>query len=203
MKMTNQMGATIDVGRKTIEVSIESGVVLGVRRLSETHVSGSVNNGSGNVSSTVVRTTEFALLGTDRIERSHHFMNHDVFLRDGNRVSLIHASYKGSGWAYLVNHDARTADNVWSAVDYVYHLGLVRKIGWLMLVIGFIAPNAIAGVAHMSKDDSVMFFWCVFGGLLVLKLIQRLRAEWMWRRHLRPALERIAGHLISTPLVIA
>lgn len=170
----------------TIEFHIESGVVLGVCRHSEIHVSGNAN---GGVSSTVYRWTEFSLHGIDGVERPHHFSSHGMFLRNGHRASLIHASCGKSHWAYIINHDTRLAYNPWESSQFVFSLGLVRYFSWwwfLAIVIGGTMP----GLALFILFGAPLF--------LSLKFVQWVRAHLVWKGYLWQELERIKELLLAS-----
>lgn len=189
---------SVNVKGKTVEFCVESGVAMGVRRLSETHVRGNVSQGSGHISSTVVHKTEFALICTDGIERPHWFSSHKLYLRDGHRVSLIHASYRSGMWAYIVNHDTRETLNVWDPADYIYHLGLVRRIGCLWFVLAIAAVIGLVNAAPEVKDISGQLIVGSLSSLVLLKIIQWWRACRIWNCYLCPEFERIEKDLLAS-----
>jgi len=192
-----EMSSVIDVGGKQVNLSVESGHAVGVRRLSETHVTGHVSQGSGRVTSRVVKKTEFALIDLEGVERPHWFSSHDMYLRDGHRVSLIHASYRGSMWAYIINHDTKLALMIWDPSSYIYHLGLVTRIGLMWFVLAIAAIVGLFQWMPESKSVSGPLFGSVLGGLIVLKIIQWWRARSLWTKYLYPEFERIEKALLS------
>ena len=170
---------------ESIEFHVESGVVMGVCRHSETYVSG---GGSSGVSTSVHRWTEFSIVNIDGVERPHYFNSHSMFLRNGHRASLIHASCGKSNWAYIINHDTRLVHNCWDPSDFVFHLGLVRYFSWWWLLAILFLP-AFVGWEPLWPIGFSMF--------LALKITQWVRAYLIWKRHLHKEFERIKELLLA------
>lgn len=178
-------------------ITVESGIVLGVRRLSETEVSGYVSNGSGDVSSTIHRRTEFSVLGTDGVERPHTFFSHDLFLRDGHRVSIIHLrTAKAAHWAFLVNHDTRETLLPWDR-KLVYRLGLVQKVSlWLLPLFG-IGCGLLLSQKIVSDTAGSALIQLSFGTILVAKTVQTIRSSLTWKNKVCPLLARTGAELLA------
>lgn len=189
----------VEVHGKSVEISVETGTVVGVRRLSETHVGGEfyANGGSGygNVTSTVVRKTEFALVSDDGQERPHFYGGHKVYIRDGQRLSLIHAKCRRkSNWNYLVNHNTGEFFEFWSPSEFVYAIGLVRKINRWFFVAALVLVFGL-GAALDVGDAMAPLLITALGGLFMLKVFQFFRARRIWKRYLRPEFDRLTAEL--------
>lgn len=187
----------VDAAGRPVEIWVESGVVVGVRKLSQTYVSGYVSQGSGRISSETVNTTEFAVLGSDGIERPHWFSGHTVFLRDGHRVSLIHGSFRASNWAYIVNHDTRKSFNMWSPAAYVYYLGLIHRIGWPWFVLAVAAVIGLGMALPGLQEAGGLLLWSALGSVLTVKIVQWWRARSLWSTALRPHFDRLEQQLLA------
>lgn len=170
---------------KSIEFHVESGVVLGVCRHSETYVRGNAQSG---VSTSVYRWTEFSMLGIDGMERPHYFNSHNMFLRNGHRASLIHASCGKSNWAYIINHDTRLAYNCWDSSAFVFHLGLVRYFSWWWLL-AIVVGTSLLGLGPLFAIGCPLF--------VALKLVQWVRARLVWKLRLQQEFERIKDLLLA------
>lgn len=177
----------LEINGRKVEFWVESGIVAGVRRLSETHVSGQVSQGSGHISSTTYRTTEFAVIADDGRERPHWFNSHDAYLRDGHRISLLHAGCRRQNWCYLRNHSSRETFRPWKGAAFVFELGLVRRVGWLWFVAAVIG---LVVLGNMLPAESTLVspstFWGVLGGLLAFKVFQWWRAHRTFKQHVAP-----------------
>jgi hypothetical protein len=137
---------SVECGAASVKLSTESGIVVAPRQISETRVHGSVSQGRGSISSSVHRRTEFAVIGTDGVERPHWFNSHDMFLRAGHRVSLLYGTYRGTRLAFIVNHDTRETLSLYSNHELVYALGILRRISFFGILGGILATAIMSSI---------------------------------------------------------
>ena len=174
MTVNARIEEEIKVGRKSVQIYAQSGIVLGLHTSIVTNVSG----GDGYVSSTTDKTVTFSLLAADGSEEPATIYNSDFFIRNGSRVSIVGANYKKRNrFCYGYNHDTKESRFMGKRVKFVYELRLVLGFPlWLHVIVVF-------GSLCTYGIPALVFY--------PIWLIQHVRAQIIWFRHLRPAIRRM------------
>jgi hypothetical protein len=149
---------------KQVTLPVMFGEVTGSGKRSDSYVSGSGGGGNGNyrqpvsISTTVVVTQEFFVMGMDGKETPYKIVDLDIPIRDGQRVTMVSATVSGKGsWPVrLVNHSADRSWPVNAPRMIAQELGLAEKYK--------VTALKVAGiwVAGMFLPFGVAFF---FGGV--------------------------------------
>jgi hypothetical protein len=135
----------LTVNGQEIHWECRSGLVIGLRKYTKTHVSGEGDRHGVNIRSQTETVTEFFLKGADGSESSHQFSWEDVALRDGHRVSFVYGVGRGPSWVVLVNHDTKQWWEMQFAPDFLYATGAFWKPRFLWLL-----PCGAAGAVALA-----------------------------------------------------
>ncbi len=174
----------VRVNGKTITWNLFHGRVLGLRRFSRTYVDGGggIHNGNGtiNISSTVVTTTEFHVRDNDGSEVSQWINWDGLPLRDGQSVTLL---WGNDVWLGLVNHDLGKWWYLQPPKEALVGVGAFRwpRYWWFLLLL---SPFLLTGAILPVLVGTVGLCWLSRG-------LQRLRIRWSWPR-VRERLEAIS-----------
>ncbi|MBE7497938.1 MAG: hypothetical protein HS117_23595 [Verrucomicrobiaceae bacterium] len=171
---------------KQTTIHHESGVLCGLNKQTDIHGTGA------NIHS--AQRAEFALMGADGIERPRQFMSHQVFLRNGHRVSLLWVEHSGQKrWINLVNHDTRETWICWPEPHRaLYEIGIHQKFGcwsWLLwfvsIYLGAVASAGIDKSGNLGAIALLIGYPCLFA----FGIWRSWSARRTWKKSAKVALE--------------
>ncbi len=184
----------------------KTGEVISQNKYSETHVSssgggGSVGPNGGYVSaptvhSRIVTKHEFWIRKEDGSEESIQLSNCDVPLREGHKITLILAGYKGGNHGYytvLVNHSANKhwfLENAASLNNRLLKIDVLSAKSFQTVFVLFIIAIGI-GTLIKSPEVTSFLFLLVFG-YAMYRLMNRLNRVPKMTKDLNRHLESLA-----------